>query len=427
MLDHHNWQSDAGTPPIPLPCGDQTYSQDKAEDFWFLANAAASFRALLASYPAIVSGGIVSVAAAWQVNITALIALVDFAVKVIDGTVVWAIPPSMRSDVATMLINMAAQASLDIHSGGNLSPVADGATTNYLYAAYAESTPSQGTRARTKKAGSYAFKQTPSFTLYCNSTNPGGDNTKVLLSTLKVSAAGAITLLSQAQPAPWAKDTQTPPLFNPNLALTPGRYSWSNASTTNFPSSGSCAAGDSYAMDVWVQGANITQLLFDATQGIGSPSWAWARSSVNGGTTWTAWMAAFAPAIGTEYIQGVNSAAPGTVWPGTTWADVSPEEAGRYRRIKGNYGPPNGGLMGVAIVGSTLDHAMPYHAHPMLEYSNNAGNTGTRPGLYTTTNAPSANYPIGAAIADGIHGIAPPCDYESRPATVGIAKYRRTA
>jgi len=127
------------------------------------------------------------------------------------------------------------------------------------------------------------------------------------------------------------------------------------------------------------------------------------------------------PPIGYAYIQGVNDASPGTLWPGTTWSDVSSEEAGRFRRIKGTYSPPNGGAMGLATVGATQDHAGQGHYHNSIQVA-----ASTLVASVNGTNAGGALLPSSSPITDGTHG-APQIDYENRPAAVGVAKWRRTA
>ena len=127
------------------------------------------------------------------------------------------------------------------------------------------------------------------------------------------------------------------------------------------------------------------------------------------------------PPIGYAYIQGVNDASPGTLWPGTTWSDVSSEEAGRFRRIKGTYTPPNGGTMGLATVGATQDHAGQGHIH---QWSLPGYTSGGGVGL--VAGQPNPNTINTGEQVIGSHG-APQIDYENRPAAVGVAKWRRTA
>lgn len=49
-----------------------------------------------------------------------------------------------------------------------------------------------------------------------------------------------------------------------------------------------------------------------------------------------AWISFAAPAIGSVYFQGSNDAAPATLYPGTTWEDVSWEETNCTRRVAGS-------------------------------------------------------------------------------------------
>lgn len=135
-----------------------------------------------------------------------------------------------------------------------------------------------------------------------------------------------------------------------------------------------------------------------------------------------------APPIGFVYIQGANDAAPGTLWPGTTWSDVSSEEAGRFRRIKGTYSPPNGGSMGIAAVGGTQDHAMQGFITLDNGYQGYGYGDSTYSGsLMRTANTDSYGITYNRKPrSDGVHG-TPQIDYENRPAAVGVVKWRRTA
>lgn len=195
MLGHFNHGMDGAVPGgKPLGVGDIYYGQDLGRDFWFLLNSASGFKRMLSSYPALLSGGVVSYASAWLVNITEAYGLVDFPVQVTDGTVPWASLPVTRADVITAMAYLPAQVNFDVRGPGGY--VANGSTTNYLYLKYAEDTPSNGNRNRQKGSGSYAYEQTPSFSLGCDTTNPSGDGSKLLLATLTITAAGVITIVS---------------------------------------------------------------------------------------------------------------------------------------------------------------------------------------------------------------------------------------
>jgi len=199
MLGHHNHDFDAAAPNgIPNAVGDYYYGQDLSRDFNFLCELAAQWKSQFASYPVLISGGVVTPpGTAWLVNITAARALVDQAIVVTDGSVVWMVPPTTRADVKTMPVYLPAQTNLDIHTGGLMNPTANGTTLNYLTLSYGETTPSNGSRVRKKKAGTYNYERTPSYSLACGPTNPAGDATKVLLATLTVTAGGVVTIVSQ--------------------------------------------------------------------------------------------------------------------------------------------------------------------------------------------------------------------------------------
>jgi len=200
MLFHHNHDFDAAAPAgLPYAVGDYYYGQDLSRDFHFLCELAAQWKRQFQSFPVLISGGVTSYAGtAWLVNVTAAQALADVAVVVTDGSVVWAVPPTTRADVKTMPVYLPAQTNLDIHTGGAMSPTADGATPNYLCLSYAETTQANGTRTRKKKAGTYNYERQPSYTLSCGPTDPTGDATKVLLATLTVTAGGVVTVTAQS-------------------------------------------------------------------------------------------------------------------------------------------------------------------------------------------------------------------------------------
>lgn len=250
MIDHFNHGVDAGSPPVPEGVGDYFYGQDQSADFWYLSDLATRFRDVFVSYPVLISGGVVSAVTNWQVNVSAAKAVVDFLVSIRDTTQAWGVPPQMRQEAVAALVSLPLQSGLDIHSGGDMNPTADGTTVNYLCLSYAEVTPVNGTRTKAKKAGSYAYAKAPSFSLSCGPVDPSGDDTKVLLATMTVTAAGVITIVSQ----------ETPTLM-------------------------------------------------------ASPS---------------------SPPTGFVYFQGPHDASPATLWPGTTWSDVSYEEENLTRRVVGS-------------------------------------------------------------------------------------------
>jgi len=143
--------------------------------------------------------------------------------------------------------------------------------------------------------------------------------------------------------------------------------------------------------------------------------------------------AAVIPPIGFVYIQGAEDASPATLWPSATWSDVSSEEAGRYRRIKGTYSPPNGGSMGSSTVGATQGHAGQGHKHYLTNASfgnmdvvhklDAGGSTYSLP-AFTGNSSVVTTYAEDMLAGD--YG-TPQLDYETRPATVIVAKWRRTA
>lgn len=201
MFGHFNHRMDAAAPAgKPYGVGDYFYAQDLAKDFWYLLSQIGKIKELFTSYPTLVSGGTVALgASAWQVNIDALVALLEYSIQVQDGDVAWAFPPATKNDVIAAILNADAQVNLDVHSGGLLAPTADGVTLNYLWVQYAEAAPANAMRSRMTVPGSYSYELRPAPAFGCGPVAPAG-NDKVLLATLTISAAGAITIVSQSTP-----------------------------------------------------------------------------------------------------------------------------------------------------------------------------------------------------------------------------------
>jgi hypothetical protein len=150
-------------------------------------------------------------------------------------------------------------------------------------------------------------------------------------------ATAVLAVLPDLPNGTYARAARTLSAYNFNTLIDTGFYLWSNAETTNYPDG--CAAADVYALRVIsgpVGSGTIIQNLSDVTQGPGMPKYSWIRQSVNGGTTWTTWMSAVAPPIGEVYFRGPHDLAPSAKYPGTTWTDVSYEEANLGRRVAGD-------------------------------------------------------------------------------------------
>jgi hypothetical protein len=213
-------------------------------------------------------------------------------------------------------------------------------------------------------------------------------------------------------------------------------YSWSSlAGGTIFITAGPSLTSSSTVycgMSLNVISATQADVYFYAYANIASSPWSsltammWRVRKISGGNT-AEIPQNIPPPIGYVYIQGANDVSPGTLWPSTTWSDVSSEEAGRFRRIKGTYSPPNGGSMGLASVGATQDHAGQGHRHQSNGASSLLGFPYSAPVLGGTAGT-GGNFDTTAYIisTDGTHG-TPQVDYENRPAAVAVAKWRRTA
>ena len=137
------------------------------------------------------------------------------------------------------------------------------------------------------------------------------------------------------------------------------------------------------------------------------------------GSTWDLIYGTSAPPpLGYVYIQGVNDTAPGTLWPGTTWTDVSSEEAGRYRRIKGTTTAVSGSTVGDSVQGDTQTDLLATHVHP---YGIGVGSSLTAGTGYNAQLASSGGTCSASAGSPSSTNGA-----ENRPLTSIATKWRRT-
>lgn len=154
--------------------------------------------------------------------------------------------------------------------------------------------------------------------------------------------------------------------------------------------------------------------------------WATVLAAALSAGAWVAGMAGIAPPVGFVYIQGPNDTAPGTLYPGTTWSDVSPEEGGGVRRMKGgaspNIGPAQGANQTDAL---EVHYHSPLGSHTSIVQGIASGGGISFPGGtyadYTNVTVPTT----GAAITDGTHVLR--SDIETRGYGFGVTKWRRTS
>ena len=90
---------------------------------------------------------------------------------------------------------------------------------------------------------------------------------------------------------------------------------------------------------------------------------------------------AAAPPVGSTYMQFPNKSDPSTLWPNTTWSNISSETLlrGRVPRIEGTV--PSGGGNAAAAFGSSQDDQMQVITGlmPLLSRNNNGGGANSTP------------------------------------------------
>ncbi len=166
IAKHFNQEYDAGD-GFPKNIGDRYYSQDMARDWYYMMDRIGLLaKDLIGELPLIVSGGVVSKGgSANEINITPCIGYVEFEVDVPDSYA--ALPPTDAQEDIDMIRTVSTQqTNLDILATATL----DGSTTNYVKLNYAEA--DGASRSRAKKAGSYAYDQSPSFAIVVDDTAP---------------------------------------------------------------------------------------------------------------------------------------------------------------------------------------------------------------------------------------------------------------
>ena len=141
------------------------------------------------------------------------------------------------------------------------------------------------------------------------------------------------------------------------------------------------------------------------------------------------WTRDYCVPVGTVYFQGPNDATPSTLWPGTTWSNVSSEEAGLFRRSEG----------GLAVgFGSSQSYANASHSHGGATGGMSAANPHNHgyvkggnissPGGYARDSpaADGTNYTNTTDIAH-THSISSDGTTEARPSNITVRKWRRTS
>ena len=138
-----------------------------------------------------------------------------------------------------------------------------------------------------------------------------------------------------------------------------------------------------------------------------------ALQSLSTGTSWVA------PAIGSTYIQFPGHTDPATLWPNSTWTNISSETllAGRVPRIEGSatYGS-------AAAFGSSQDDQLEDHQHLMY-----VGNSGYGPYASNYSNRATQQGSTGAVQQDADLTSAGRVGTETRAASVTVRVWQRTA
>lgn len=164
IAKHMNQEYSGG---FPLNVGDRYYSQDLGRDYHYLLDRMGLIaQDIIGERPLIVSGGVVSKGgSADEINITPCIGYVEFEVDVPNSFA--SLPPSVsQEDIEMKRVVSTQQTNLDI----SVTATLDGTTTNYVKLNYAEA--DGASRARAKKAGSYAYDQSPSFAIAVDTAAP---------------------------------------------------------------------------------------------------------------------------------------------------------------------------------------------------------------------------------------------------------------
>lgn len=166
IIRYHNPKY-SGTPSIPISVGDRLYAQDFFRNFRHTQSIDGEiYRRMFGLDEAIIEGLIVSQGAGHTLDITAGFAYGKFNVTIPHPTNAWAIPPDIDTQDIVALINVPAL----IDDMAIPSAVTDGATTNYVKIKYTET--DGNTRARAKKAGTYAYEVIPSYTVTVDAVAP---------------------------------------------------------------------------------------------------------------------------------------------------------------------------------------------------------------------------------------------------------------
>lgn len=141
------------------------------------------------------------------------------------------------------------------------------------------------------------------------------------------------------------------------------------------------------------------------------------------------WVRDYCIPIGMVYIQGPADAAPSTLWPGTTWTNVSSEEAGLFRRFEGGAASAFGGGTQASqnkTHSHTTGNPSSDHSHIMPNHRNGAtaSGGGSLQPVHTSVGSDSST---GGVSSWHTHTVSSDGGTEARPDNVTVRKWRRTA
>jgi WD40 repeat protein len=162
---HHNNEFDAVSPNgVPNAAGDRYFGQDLFRDFCYLMDRLGlSFKDIIKHIPFRAEGGAVSQGTGATLNITLGFGYAKFSVQTVLSY--GATPPSTQDeDIEAIRVAWTAQTDMALPS------YTAGGAINYVKVAYTELDGT--TRARAKKAGSYAYEQSPSYAFTVDTTPP---------------------------------------------------------------------------------------------------------------------------------------------------------------------------------------------------------------------------------------------------------------
>jgi len=177
LTNFHNTNYSGG---VPIALGDRYYGQDLGRDIDYLRSLPGQeLRNMFNSFPAFISGGLVTQGAGVTLNITAAVALCKFAVTVPNSYA--SFPPTTQSKDIVVLVSSTQQTNLAVTPAG----------TTYVKLRYKEANGASRTHAWA--GGSQVYDVTDSFEFVVNGT-PNTDY-DVLLATFTES--GGILTITQ--------------------------------------------------------------------------------------------------------------------------------------------------------------------------------------------------------------------------------------